>query len=697
MVAALRRFAGAAPPLCADAAAGHGNRRRFVVQSCANQRALQRRYQGGGCSRVLRANRRAGGSVFSAGGSRRLASTASGTEPWVSHAGEGALLLRFGTEIDVGLNTKTLDYMATLDSAPMPSGVREILPSYASLLVHFDPLVVSSSEVEEWCREVAASGGSGRPLAAACEPRQIEIPVCYGGEHGPDIDEAARLAGLESAEEVARIHSSGDYRVYFLGFSGGFPYLGGLPAALATVPRLNFPRQLVIKGTVGIAAGQTGVYPVSTPGGWHLLGRTAVKLFDPTQDPPAALRAGDIVKFIASDEDFVEEEEAQAEGPAHIPEMPWIEVMSPGPMTTVQDIGRHGYARHGVSRSGGADELALRMGNALLGNNDNAAGLEVALGGLKIRSVQTCGIALTGADCKAKIQRVDQDSPINVSVNEVVVLQPDDILELGYAKDGARAYVCVQGGIDVPCVLGSRSTDIRAAMGGFEGRTLRPGDEVGKLGLADGATTSQPALLRAVHDPLRSGSDGGGGGAGGGKTWQLRVLSGPGDPGTEATDVPAEELQALFDTEFDVTARSDRMAVCLSVAGSEEDGGGSKLVGGQQMSEACASGTIQLPPDGNPLILLAEHQTTGGYKVPAVVIKADLWQVGQMRPGDSLRLVPTTTEEAIDALRQLRAQAKESKPRKINSSELNIKGLRGGVNQLGWDGTAYLEMGPLNK
>ena len=304
-------------------------------------------------------------------------------------------------------------------------------------------------------------------------------------------------------------------------------------------------------------------------------------------------------------------------------------------------------------------------------------------------------------------------------VNEVLLLQPGDELTLGFATDGARAYVCVQGGVDVPVVLGSRSTDVRAGLGGFAGRTLRVGDSLGRnVAVAvgeDGRSTGAallPDLIQSVHDPLRSalqseedvdGDGGGGGGGGGNKIWNLRVLPGPGNPGDEesAGGVPAGEFQALLDGSYSVTPRSDRMAVCVSLEGGDEgddegdDEGGDKgggggevgsssaLVGGQQMSEACVSGTVQLPPDGTPVILLAEHQTTGGYKVPAVVIQADLWQVGQMRPGDRMRFIETTMEGATAALAQLRRTARETQKRVISGNEIDLAALARGVNQMG--------------
>ena len=561
--------------------------------------------------------------------------------------------MRFGIDIDLAVSKRVLSGLAKLDKAQRPRGVSELLPGYASLMIHYDPLKVKCSQVESWCRQTMDGEDSEEEEE---EPRQISIPVNYGGEHGPDMDEVARLTGL-STSEVARMHSDGKYRVYFLGFLGGFPYLGGLKAPLTSVPRLVTPRQKLPKGTVGIAGGQTGVYTVSSPGGWHCLGRTPMRLFDPSQDPPAVLRAGDLVKFVPTS-DAIQEEDDIVESAQEL-QTPWVEIVTPGPMTTVQDLGRYGYFRHGVSRAGAADDLSLRMGNTLVGNDESAAGLEVMMGGLKMRCLAPCAIALCGADCAAKLKRKGLPKKMDVRVNEVTLLQAEDELELGFAKDGMRTYICVAGGVDVPVVLGSRCTDARGALGGFNGRILRKGDRLGRF------HADVPALVCSVKDPLRSGAS-----SAAGRNWKLRVASGPGDPKSlpQDGDLAAKPIQSLLQRKFNVLPRSDRMAVILTLADC-----GEKLVGGQQMSEACVSGTIQLPPDGNPVIMLAEHQTTGGYKVAGVVIRADLWQVGQMRPGDNVTFQHCSQEDAVTALQELRASIQETQPKPAFSRSLQFK------------------------
>jgi KipI family sensor histidine kinase inhibitor len=411
--------------------------------------------------------------------------------PAFCRAGESAVLARFGAKIDLEISKRVLACLSTLDKKSKPDGIGEMLPGYASVLVRFDPLRVSRQEVEDWIRD-AADAGSAQKLEP---PRNITIPVKYGGDGGPDLEEIAKICGLGSAADVIAAHSGGDYRVYFLGFLGGFPYLGGLQPPLTAVGRLSTPRMKLPAGTVGIAGGQTGIYPVSSPGGWYLLGRTPKTLFDPLQDPPALLKAGDLVKFVPTDEPIPEETEA-VEAAAPVLGAKWIEIVDPGPQTSVQDVGRYGYARHGVSRSGAADDLSLRMGNALVGNAPETPGLEVMMGGLKMKCAYPCAIALTGADCGATLKRPEVDEPISLNVNERIFLEKDDLVELKFAKDGMRAYVCVQGGVAVPGVLGSASTDIRGNLGGFLGRTLKKGDVLCRSETVGGLPALQSALFR---------------------------------------------------------------------------------------------------------------------------------------------------------------------------------------------------------
>eukprot|EP00939_MAST-03C_sp_MAST-3C-sp1_P000737 g737.t1 len=617
--------------------------------------------------------------------------------------GDRGVLFRFGSDIDESVNDRAVGFMRALndengekEGQKRPEGVQDVLPAYASVLVHYDPLKISFQDVHEWCLSRGGgvetmgnnSGPSSSLSGASYDDNVIEIPVRYGGEFGPDVDDATRVANLASSDELVRLHSEAIYRVYFLGFTGGFPYLGGLDSRLAAVPRLSTPRQAVPKGAVGIAAGQTGVYTLETPGGWHVIGRTDATLFDPTKDPPAALGPGDVVRFVpVNDEDVMEQEgndgvvteNAAASGDGDASERlssaeptkkPWVEVIKSGPLTTVQDLGRYGYAHHGVSRSGACDALALRMGNALLGNKENAAGLEIAMGGARMKCHAPCAVTLTGADCSATLARgLLPDAPAEkIRVNEVVHMRSGDELELGFAKDGARAYVCVQGGVDSPNVLGSRSTDLRAGLGD---PAIRGGDLLFRRKGDDG-DDDHVAPIRSAHDPLREERARG--------EWRLRILPGPGDPdikdkGDDDDDDLLQSLVTAADP-FSVSPRADRMACVLNPPKSVE------LTGGQQLSEPCVSGTVQVPMDGHPVILMSEAQTTGGYRVGGVVIEADLWKVAQMRPGDSLRFERTTPDDAVSALRSQRDRILATEPRLATDNDIDMRRLTSGVNQM---------------
>ena len=205
--------------------------------------------------------------------------------------GDQALLVELGDVISPELNAQVRRLQLALQRAA-PAGVIDLHPGYASLLIRFDSLRLRRQTLIEQV-DKALSQLSEVELPPS---RRIEIPVVYGGAAGPDLDDVARRSGL-SAVAAAALHSQAAYHVYFLGFAPGFAYLGGLPAALHT-PRLGTPRPLVPAGSVGIAGPQTGIYPLATPGGWRLIGRTELAIFDATRTPTSLLLPGDEVRFV---------------------------------------------------------------------------------------------------------------------------------------------------------------------------------------------------------------------------------------------------------------------------------------------------------------------------------------------------------------------------------------------------------------
>lgn len=205
--------------------------------------------------------------------------------------GDSALLVQFGEEIDIAINQRVHALDALLRSASL-SGVIETVPAYATLLVCYDPLLLTYVQAAVW----VDSRLDQIEASVINKPRRIEVPVRYGGEDGPDLEFVASYHHM-SPREVVRIHTSRPYTVYMMGFTPGFPYMGKLDEAIVT-PRLATPRMHVPAGAVAIAGAQTGIYPLDSPGGWRLIGRTSLNLFDPHSDPPFLFYPGDEVAFI---------------------------------------------------------------------------------------------------------------------------------------------------------------------------------------------------------------------------------------------------------------------------------------------------------------------------------------------------------------------------------------------------------------
>lgn len=211
--------------------------------------------------------------------------------PKITPLGDAAVIVQLGSRIDDAINHRVLAIERSLWAAGI-SGVTASVPAYASLTVHFDPLKINFQTMKEVLLQRLTNPLEEMTLVGST----IEIPVIYGGELGADLESVARHCRL-TVDEVIRRHAAPEYRVHFIGFLPGFPYLGGMDADLAT-PRLASPRTLVRAGSVGIAGGQTGIYPLDSPGGWRIIGWTPTKLFNSFDDPPALLAPGDRVRFV---------------------------------------------------------------------------------------------------------------------------------------------------------------------------------------------------------------------------------------------------------------------------------------------------------------------------------------------------------------------------------------------------------------
>jgi len=219
-------------------------------------------------------------------------------KPRLLSAGDQAISVEFGNEIDLEVNRRVYSFAEAVGAAKLP-GVIETVPSYRSTLVQYDLRLTSLSKLEPALLELLDQLPTGSSEGEDAGGETFELPVVYGGDEGPDLDDVAEHAGM-TAEEIIAIHSGTAYRVYMLGFAPGFPYLGGMDPRIAC-PRLSTPRVRIPAGSVGIAESQTGVYPTASPGGWRIVGRTPVPLFTPETDPPVAILPGRHIQFVPVD------------------------------------------------------------------------------------------------------------------------------------------------------------------------------------------------------------------------------------------------------------------------------------------------------------------------------------------------------------------------------------------------------------
>jgi antagonist of KipI len=291
-----------------------------------------------------------------------------------------------------------------------------------------------------------------------------------------------------------------------------------------------------------------------------------------------------------------------------------IQIQAPGLFATVQDLGRDGFGPMGVSPSGAADPVSLRLGNRLVMNDESAAGLEMALLGGTFSFPEGAVLALTGSDFGATLDDSELDMWTSVNV------RPGQMVRLGPTRSGARCYLCVHGGIAVAPFLGSASTQILGGLGGFEGRALRKGDvlEVGPKT----ESYRQRVVAKQVAEQLS-------------RHRSLRVTRGP-----QEDWFPPSSLRTFYAEHYRISEQCDRMGIRLEGASVLQPNGK------RMITEGAPLGAVQVPPGGSPIILFVEQQTTGGYPKIANVISADLHRIGQLRPRDEVQFTEVTIEIA---------------------------------------------------
>ena len=476
-------------------------------------------------------------------------------------------------------------------------------------LVSFDPTLAGHREAEAVVRKASEDAGAmHRPR------REIRVAVVLDGEDLTEVLEGAH-AGLE---ELADELTSKPFPVAHLGFAPGFVYLDGLSERFRR-PRKETPRTRIPAGSVAIGGPYLGIYGTASPGGWNLVGTTRHRLFDERREPPMALLPGDSVRFsVVGDHEEVPEVDVAA-GPRDPAAHPVLEVLEVAGAAWIEDGGRRFPGIWAVPRAGAADPWAYGLANLLVGNPAGAPALEFPLGRVKLRALSSLYLGSAGAGL-----RISLDGH-QVAEGHCFPVASDQIVEVTASDSCSYGYLSVAGGLHARRWFGSASHD---RLSGFGPPPLAAGQTL--LALQPGAPPKDHlAPERAVRVPVR-------------------VVAGP-----HAEHFSDRERRLLTETEFRISGASSRVGIRLE--GSTFAVREARTLA---QSEPLALGAIQVPPGGEPIVMLADHPVTGGYPVIATVILADLDRIAQPRPGTVIRFTYVDAEQARSAYRdRVAAQA----------------------------------------
>lgn len=516
--------------------------------------------------------------------------------------GPAALLLQLRPERLTEADPLIRNLARHLEDQP-PADLLEIVPGFASLLLRFQRRTPSTDSLLPLLLPLLAPPAIS---AQAPEPVTHTVPVHYAG---PDLHDLAHHLAL-APDELVRLHSSPEYRVRCLGFMPGFAYLSGLDPRLHA-PRRPTPRPRVPAGSVAIGGEHTGIYPVSSPGGWNLIGTTPIRLFDPNAsrlDQQFLLAPGDRLRFVPTADQSVPADEPP---PWPTPAEPWLRIRATGAALGIQDTGRPGLARFGVAPGGPLDPTALHWANRLLGNPDAAPALEFAGGGQAFEALIHLTVALTGADAAAEVLAPDGSSR-PARPWSTLNLAPREVLRFRGPREAVWSYLALRGGLRAPRFLGSAATNARAGLGAVPvaGQTIAGLHPAPLLGDATLARRTDPARI-----PGRS-------------TNAIRVW-----PGPQSELFSEEARRGLFRSIWRVSPRSDRVGYRLE--GTPIPAPTSPL-----LSEPVLPGSIQVPPDGLPIVTLPDGPTVGGYPKIGWVDARDLWRLAQTPAGRPVEFLP---------------------------------------------------------
>ena len=520
------------------------------------------------------------------------------------------------------------------------SGTQDVLALQALLLEKPLPGQQDVLAAAETVLVKADSPASARRIAARLLQLDLTAPVQLDGGlvvidtvyDGEDLAEVGRLTGL-GTEGVIAAHSGQVWTVAFAGFAPGFGYMVGENQQLE-VPRRSSPRTAVPAGSVALAGNYSAVYPRRSPGGWQLIGRTNARMWDLDREQPALAAPGHRVQFrpvrdeailaaktavdSAAETTVDSHAEPAAENAGTAPEPAardvarGLRIVSPGMQSLIQDLGRHGHSGLGVSAAGALDRASLRRANRLVGNAPAAAAIETVAGGLKVQAVADQVLAVTGAPSALSIESAPDSAGETwhraVPMAAPFALLDGETLSLGAPRSGFRSYLAVRGGVDAALVLGSRSTD---TMSGIGPAPLAAGQVLAAGAEAESGVVGAPEL-----QPDYPGTG----------VTVLDVV-----PGPRADWFDQAALDSFTAQDWSVLPQSNRVGMRLDGTPLQ------RSRQGELPSEGTVAGALQVPPEGLPVLFLADHPITGGYPVIAVVIDSQLDLAAQVPIGGSIR------------------------------------------------------------
>ena len=485
--------------------------------------------------------------------------------------------VRLGERIDLAVN-ELIQRIGRRLLDDLHPGVTDVQPSYTTLYVEYDAQRTDRAAIDAWLAgHVEAARAGGGEVGG----NFVRVPVRYDGEDFAAVCEATGLA----RHELIDLHSGRDYKVFSVGASPGFPFLGVLDERLR-MPRHATPRSLVPAHAVAMTGLQTGIYPVAGPGGWQLLGYALRAVYDPWREQPFLIALGDTVRFEPEDGEVPPDPLARPLLPVE-PERPVLRVDEPGLLDLVVDGGRHMGGRFGMAQSGPVDARSARLANALVGNDALEPVLELTVRGPSLTALRAVRIAIAGPACLPWIGGQPAEALATLE------LAAGDRLSFPHTGQGARSYLAIAGGIESERFMGSASTDVR----GLVGRALVAGDVLGTAR----EVVSEMRMSARVDWPVNGAT--------------VRIL-----PGPQASRAALERLDGAELR----TAAGDRTGVRLE---------GESIPGGESVSEPPPLGAVQITPNGDPFVLLVDRYRTGGYAKPAVVHPDDLPIIGQLLPG----------------------------------------------------------------